>query len=62
MARFANDEMCRITEALIFQEPYSAAEVKNKWNSPHLDADVKVLQADGDARAAAGRLQVSTAI
>jgi 5-methylthioribose kinase len=60
VGHFANDEMCRITEALIFQEPYSAAEAKNKWTSPHLDSDVKALQADEDARAAAGRLQVSS--
>lgn len=62
VARFANDEMCRITEALIFQDPYSAAEAKNKWTAPHLDADVEALQADEDARAAAGRLQVSAAM
>lgn len=62
VARFANNEMCRITEALIFREPYSAAEAKNKWTAPHLDSDVAALQADEEARAAAGRLQVSTAI
>jgi len=58
VARFANDEMCRISETLIFQEPYYAAADKNKWTSPQLDEDVKALHADADARAAAGRLQV----
>lgn len=58
MARFANNEMCRITEALIFQEPFCASERKNRWTSPQLDADVAALHADEEARAAAGRLKV----
>lgn len=39
-----NHELCKITEDLIFSEPYFAAE-RNNWTSPQLDEDVhKVWQ------------------
>ncbi|HAT1684034.1 TPA: S-methyl-5-thioribose kinase [Klebsiella oxytoca] len=45
-AEFAlNHELCRITEDLIFTEPYYNAE-RNNWTSPELDADVQKVWCD----------------
>src|SRR5579862_4992320 len=41
IALFApNIELCRITEDLVFTDPYREAPL-NRWNRPHLDADKK---------------------
>lgn len=40
-----NDELCKITEDLIFTEPYYDAEL-NDWTSPQLDEDVKKVWQD----------------
>lgn len=40
-----NDELCKITEDLIFTEPYYDAEL-NDWTSPQLDDDVKNVWQD----------------
>ncbi|MBC7001048.1 S-methyl-5-thioribose kinase [Photobacterium sp. BZF1] len=41
----ANHELCKITEDLIFTEPYFDAE-RNNWTSPQLDEDVKRVWQD----------------
>lgn len=40
-----NHELCKITEDLIFTEPYYDAE-RNNWTSPQLDEDVKKVWED----------------
>lgn len=40
-----NHELCKITEDLIFTEPYYNAE-RNNWTSPQLDEDVKKVWKD----------------
>ena len=48
MSKFANSEMCRLTEKVIFSEPYTVASNNNYL--PQLEADVKELQADTQAK------------
>lgn len=46
VSKFAvNHELCKITEDLIFTEPYYNAE-RNNWTSPQLDDDVKRVWQD----------------
>ncbi|PNI02146.1 S-methyl-5-thioribose kinase [Vibrio diazotrophicus] len=46
VSKFAvNHELCKITEDLIFTEPYYDAE-RNNWNSPELDEDVRKVWND----------------
>ena len=52
VAKFANSEMCRLTEKVIFSEPYTVASNNNYL--PHLEADVKELQADTQAKVCGG--------
>lgn len=53
VALFArNQPLLRITVDLIFAEPYFAA-ARNRHTSPHLDASVRDLRADGALKAAA---------
>ncbi|KAF5828523.1 hypothetical protein DUNSADRAFT_17481 [Dunaliella salina] len=51
VVEFTNPEMCELTEAVIFTEPY-IPHPNNKHTSPQLDADVATLQADVEAKAA----------
>jgi len=53
---FTNVEMCRLTEQVIFTDPYFAAEF-NRHTSPQLDAEAVALRDDADAKAAAARLK-----
>ncbi len=58
MATFcANDELCKITEDLIFTEPYMIAE-RNRWTSPQLDADAQAIREDGPLKVAISELKV----
>lgn len=57
VARFSNVEMCRVSEQLIFTDPFFPAP-RNRHTSPQLDADVATLHADVAARVAASRLKV----
>ena len=41
--------MCRLTEQVIFTEPYMDAS-NNRWTSPHLDADTQALREDSDVK------------
>ncbi|WP_207483080.1 S-methyl-5-thioribose kinase [Arenibaculum pallidiluteum] len=58
MALFCgNTALCRITEDLVFTDPYREAPL-NRWTRPQLDGDAAALRADGDLRAAAQRLKL----
>jgi 5-methylthioribose kinase len=48
----ANTELCRITEDLVFTDPYREAPL-NRWNRPHLDADKRAFEADSALKVAA---------
>jgi 5-methylthioribose kinase len=47
-----NIELCRITEDLIFTDPYRVAPL-NRWTSPHLDADKRAFEVDSALKVAA---------
>ncbi len=58
VAEFAgNDALCRITEDLIFTEPYTIAE-NNRWTSPQLDGLAAAFRADNDLKLAISRLKL----
>jgi len=58
LALFAgNVELCDITEALVFTDPYFAAKL-NRHTSPQLDALVAELRADVDLKVAAQHLKL----
>ena len=57
MVQFAgNTAMCKITEDLVFSEPYFNAPM-NKWNSPALDKTMESLAADVPLKLAAQELK-----
>ncbi len=47
-----NIELCRITEDLVFTDPYREAPL-NRWNHPHLDADKRAFEMDSALKFAA---------
>jgi 5-methylthioribose kinase len=58
IAAFAgNHALCKITEDLIFTDPYRVAE-QNRWTSPWLDATAAALREDLDAHVAISRLKL----
>jgi 5-methylthioribose kinase len=58
IAAFAgNHALCKITEDLIFTDPYRVAE-QNRWTSPWLDATAAVFREDLDAHVAISRLKL----
>ncbi len=58
IAAFAgNTALCKITEDLIFTDPYRVAEL-NRWTSPQLDSYAKRWREDGDLKVAVSRLKV----
>ena len=56
MKGFFNIELCRITEDLVFTEPYLPDAPRNRWN-PRIDADVADFQADERLKAEAAKLK-----
>lgn len=59
VSRFSrNTELCRITEDVIFTEPYMVAD-NNRWTAPHLDGYAKRFREDGDLKVAINRLKRS---
>lgn len=52
-----NAALCKITEDLIFTEPYMIAE-RNRWTSPQLDPYAAAIRADGDLKVAISRLKL----
>ena len=58
IAAFAgNHALCKITEDLIFTDPYRVAE-QNRWTSPWLDATAAAFREDLDAHVAISRLKL----
>lgn len=58
IAAFAgNTALCKITEDLIFTDPYRVAEL-NRWTSPQLDPYAARWREDGDLKVAVSRLKV----
>ena len=58
IADFAgNTALCKITEDLIFTEPYMIA-ANNRWTSPQLDGFAKQVREDGDLKVAISRLKM----
>ena len=60
-ARFQNGDLCRLTEQVIFSDPYRAAKI-NRHTAPQLDAEAAALRADPQAKAAAAALKVASRI
>lgn len=52
-----NWELCGLTEAVIFTEPYMV-HPNNRWTSPQLDATAAKVRADTDWKLAAARLKL----
>ncbi|MES1148256.1 MAG: S-methyl-5-thioribose kinase [Bradyrhizobium guangdongense] len=58
IAAFAgNHALCKITEDLIFTDPYRIAE-QNRWTAPYLDATAASLREDIDLHVAISRLKL----
>ncbi len=58
IAAFAgNTALCKITEDLIFTDPYRVAEL-NRWTSPQLDGYAARWREDGDLKVAVSRLKL----
>ena len=53
----ANTELCKITEDLIFTDPYMIAE-RNRWTSPQLDGIAEEFRNDAALKLAASRLKL----
>ncbi len=52
-----NTALCKITEDLIFTEPYTIA-ANNRWTAPQLDAHARAIREDGDLKVAVSRLKL----
>ena len=52
-----NTELCKITEDLIFTDPYTYNK-NNRWTSPHLDRQKKEIETNDDLKIAVSRLKV----
>ena len=57
--QFRNGDMCRLTEQVIFTDPYYDAPA-NSHTSPQLDDLVHALRSDVQAKLAVSALKVST--
>lgn len=58
MALFcANTDLCKITEDLVFTDPWRVAEA-NRWTSPQLDTTAAAVRADGAWKRAAQELKL----
>lgn len=53
----ANTDLCKITEDLVFTDPWRVAEA-NRWTSPQLDATAVAVRADGAWKRAAQELKL----
>jgi 5-methylthioribose kinase len=52
-----NTALCKITEDLIFTDPYRKAEM-NRWTRPYLDSYAALWREDGDLKVAVSRLKL----
>ncbi|KAL8151373.1 hypothetical protein V2J09_021181 [Rumex salicifolius] len=44
-----NVEMCRLTEQVVFSDPYMVSQY-NRWTTPHLDKDAEAVREDNDLK------------
>jgi 5-methylthioribose kinase len=44
-----NVELCRLTEQVVFSDPYKVSEY-NRWTSPYLDRDAEAVRQDNDLK------------
>ncbi|CAK9318039.1 unnamed protein product [Citrullus colocynthis] len=44
-----NVELCRLTEQVVFSDPYKVSEY-NRWTSPYLDRDAEAVREDNDLK------------
>ncbi|KAK3412325.1 hypothetical protein EUGRSUZ_I01098 [Eucalyptus grandis] len=51
-----NVEMCRLTEQVVFSDPYKVSQY-NHWTSPYLDADAEAVREDNDLKLAIAELK-----
>ena len=51
-----NVEMCRLTEQVVFTEPYCEAS-NNRWTTPELDSDAKAVREDDGCKLAIAELK-----
>lgn len=50
VARFCNNvEMCRLTEQVVFSDPYMISPI-SRWTTPYLDEDVKAVREDNQLK------------
>jgi 5-methylthioribose kinase len=52
-----NTELCKITEDLIFTDPYTYNK-NNRWTTPHLDKQKKEIENNDDLKIAVSRLKI----
>ncbi|KAK3143414.1 hypothetical protein QOZ80_4AG0300010 [Eleusine coracana subsp. coracana] len=52
----ANVEMCRLTEQVVFSDPYRVSKF-NRWTSPHLDKDAEAVREDDALKLEAAELK-----
>ncbi|GJN26090.1 hypothetical protein PR202_gb13993 [Eleusine coracana subsp. coracana] len=52
----ANVEMCRLTEQVVFSDPYRVSKF-NRWTSPHLDKDAEAVRVDDALKLEAAELK-----
>ncbi|KAK1417538.1 hypothetical protein QVD17_26667 [Tagetes erecta] len=52
----ANVEICRLTEQVVFSDPYKISE-HNRWTSPYLDADAEAIRNDKVLKLEVGQLK-----
>nr|GLL28544.1 methylthioribose kinase-like [Ipomoea trifida] len=51
-----NVEMCRLTEQVIFSDPYKVSQY-NRWTTPYLDADAEAVRSDNVLKLEVGELK-----
>ena len=56
VTKFQNTDLCRLTEQVIFTDPYYDAPV-NRHTTPHLDRVAVAMRGDVEAKVAATRLK-----
>ncbi|CAN6241334.1 unnamed protein product [Urochloa humidicola] len=52
----ANVEMCRLTEQVVFSDPYRVSKF-NRWTSPYLDKDAEAVRQDDELKLEAAELK-----
>lgn len=45
----ANEEMCRLTEQVVFSDPYRVSKF-NRWTAPYLDKDAEAVREDDELK------------